>query len=65
MKRVLLKKSFETPEEAEREGLAFAQNGLTTANLIFQKHRSSKSEGPAKIACSQCYTGDPRTCRND
>jgi hypothetical protein len=28
MKRVLLKKSFETPEEAEREGLAFAQKWI-------------------------------------
>jgi hypothetical protein len=28
MKRVLLKKSFETPEEAEREGVAFAQKWI-------------------------------------
>jgi hypothetical protein len=28
MKRVMLKKSFETPEEAEREGLAFAQKWI-------------------------------------
>ena len=28
MKRVLLKKSFETPEEAEREGLAFARKWI-------------------------------------
>jgi hypothetical protein len=28
MKRVLFKKSFDTPEEAEREGVAFAQKWI-------------------------------------